>query len=351
MGVDVKDIDFDELDRAVSSVLNQADQAAAVADPVVSAVVDEPVNNTQPADVGLDTNTSAESPSAEATEPVVEQPDLADVVPVIPALATKRRGKFMDVVHPSSDMAPETEHIQTSQVSVGPKIIAPITPIETADALTGSNPEAVNVATQTDTQQDEALPIAAESIPDSLPVEVDEPVEDAVLDDSALPSLDDAVQSLVSGQADMSTEPTTQEQDQQTPFLNDAKVEKRPLGAFGDDEVTEDSAPAPVTEPPLPTQRELQPDIVQVETVTDDAERGLDSSVLSATAPAETAPTVSSDDDASAHHLFDTASYHQPLAATPMKKKTPIWAWWVGGLTVCLAAGGAIGYLLFVGGF
>ena len=102
-----------------------------------------------------------------------------------------------------------------------------------------------------------------------------------------------------------------------------------------------------------PTPRELQADIVKVEAIDDDAEPDGSAEDQPAEAPMTMGiPTTNSDEPDDSHHLFDTATYHQPLAATAMPSSgIPMWIWWTTGLVVCLVVGGGIGYVLYAGGF
>jgi hypothetical protein len=177
--------------------------------------------------------------------------------------------------------------------------------------------------------------------------------------------------------------PVAEEAGSETPFLSDAKIEKRPLGAFGeqgsdvpesaeeepaadDDSSSEPStvAEGPAVSEPMP--RELQSDIVEVEKVQDDTVEVGDAPSASETAEVPEAPsatTVTSDTgvptptgevshDEDAHPVFDASTYQQPL--TPAKaagKSKPAWLWWLVGIVACLAIGGGVGYAMFIVGF
>ena len=89
----MKDIDFDELDRAVSSVLGQQGSK------------DEGTITAQAAETTtVTTETTAEAAANDASAVAgTEMPAPQGTTPATP-LAVKRRGKFMDVMHPSHDM-------------------------------------------------------------------------------------------------------------------------------------------------------------------------------------------------------------------------------------------------------
>jgi len=85
----MKDLDFDELDRAVNSAINPQPTAPAepeaLAEPVAAAPAQVPEPAPQPA-------------------PVVETSSSPPVTPTPSPAARRSGGRFMDVVHPSSDM-------------------------------------------------------------------------------------------------------------------------------------------------------------------------------------------------------------------------------------------------------
>lgn len=97
----MKDLDFDELDRAVNSLIT---------------------NKTTPT-----TNSAATTPSA---QPVSSLPTLP-VVPLRPAVERPSTGRFMDVVHPSSDMrtALVMPERTPSQAATTPVPTSPVTPV------------------------------------------------------------------------------------------------------------------------------------------------------------------------------------------------------------------------------
>lgn len=158
----MKDIDFDELDRAVSSVLqtnNTSQQDPAVEGQEVSEAssISEEVSPAESAPVAE--LVTEEAPTSESTSPAV------------PAL--KRSGRFMDVMHPSSDMRTAT--------------------------TSASSREGVSVAPA-----------------DRQPEVIESSAEDTSIVQEASSELADA--------PDDSISPL------QSPFLADAQVEKRPLG-------------------------------------------------------------------------------------------------------------------------
>jgi hypothetical protein len=95
--------------------------------------------------------------------------------------------------------------------------------------------------------------------------------------------------------------------------------------------------------------RELQPDVVGVESV-QATEAEEPSSPQAAPFATNVGPAAVSDDGrVEGHPLFDTSTYHEPIAAVP-HKALPGWAMWAIGLAACLAVGAGVGYFLFTAG-
>ncbi len=374
----MKDIDFDELDRAVSSVLGQ--QGPKKDDGVTTAqtvTAEEPVETTSAPD--------AEAP-VETTPPVEEQP-AASATP----LAVKRRGKFMDVMHPSADMTsatptapvkprtssvlqplsdnvtPEAPAPEAAEAPAGSSVVEPTAELDESHALIGAEPapvenllpehagedaaEATQSSEATSTEEVSSEPVAAT---EPMQQEATEPVKSLYVDPLDLAKPDEQPAEEVEGSDNQQSEEASEEQSG-TPFLPDAQVDKRPLGAFGEAENTSAEAPVAAPEqaaqstdntqasPAVPLPRELQPDVVEVESAAQDAE----------TSPVPLTSEVKADevDDGrvEGHPLFDTSTYHEPIAAAH-GKGMPGWVKWLIGLLVCLALGAGVGYFLFTAG-
>jgi hypothetical protein len=254
------DLDFDELDRAVNSLISSApgtatkeeneektltlsDDASVIppsepdtSTPPVNPVIlsaDEPTPPTiELSDVAESAETSENSETTEASEPeaTVEEPTTPpaeDTIAAAPALAAKRSsGRFMDVVHPSSDMRSSTPLMSTPRPPVS-SFGATITP--PAETVTAVTPDPTPTAADWPDPLDFNGP-KAEEVP---VVAVGTPVTDAVDDDDDIDKIANDINASLSGQP---------EEAQTSPFLPDAKVEKRPLGAFSDE-----APAAPVT--------------------------------------------------------------------------------------------------------
>lgn len=276
----MQDIDFDELDRAVSSA--SAPQA--------------PVTEPSSSDSIAVTNRSA-TPSA-------------------PPAARRSSGRFMDVVHPSSDMR---------SASV-PERSAP------------REPEAP-VATERTTDWPDPL--------DFHGFKLDEPEK---AEETPAPAIIEA-----------EPEPA---QPLESPFITDAKVEKRPLGAFSTMETSVLSEPEPpLLEAPdeelLTAETEETPATPESAPVEETAPKEeVPQPVVESTpepAPVEAAPAgptsitqqykeQPSTADQPSGAIFDTETYHQPLTHTPKKKSGALVIVWILALILVGAGAGAAVY-------
>jgi hypothetical protein len=87
------ELDFDELDKAVNNLMSNVDttkRPEGLDDPEDKVVS---LDATTPATVTASGPLPAPAPVAQSSQPTTPS-----------ALAVKRRGQFMDVIHPSSDM-------------------------------------------------------------------------------------------------------------------------------------------------------------------------------------------------------------------------------------------------------
>lgn len=214
----MKDIDFDELDRAVSSLLGDAGE--------LSETAHEPV----------------EQPPQPDSAPVVEQPSpdnsTTTANPVTsPLIAKRSTGRFMDVVHPSSDMktaASGVAPVSRRGVTMTPSLVA----TEQAEAVQAAEQKVVEPSTVPDVVDDrlpDPLDFSSAGQQEATSVT---PSEQAAANDGEVSNTEQASQPD-GGTSSSSTEEGSNE----TPFLVDTKVEKRPLGAFSveDEEPTEHS--------------------------------------------------------------------------------------------------------------
>lgn len=301
----MKDIDFDELDRAVNSL------------------------------IGPDTNTPTTTTSP--ATPTAPAPNAA--APTAPPLAERRSsGRFMDVVHPSSDM--RTSAVPPRPVSREAVTIATPAPSTTPDAPTVDTKPATAWPDPIDFHAEKSEPTSAPSSEPTAPApsEMTSPLE--------------------------------------SPFLSDAKVEKRPLGAFSD-EVHESAptlpAPTPDSAPELQTQdipgglddkpknsdhpvendtpmpAELQAGLLSIE-----ANESTES-VKAESAPADQEPVgptsitqqyteQPSTGDQPVNNVFNTEAYKKPQGGSKKKKSGLLVVLWIFLLLVVGAGVGAAVY-------
>lgn len=259
----MQDIDFDEIDRAVGSV--------------------------------------GGSSVAPSTPPALDVPTLAGS----PA-ARRSTGRFMDVVHSSSDM-------RSSRPD------APLTPTPRVEEVSRD----ASVPSREEPAAAEAT--AAFHWPDPIdaaPVSHEEP--------TAAPSLE-------------------------SPFLPGAQIEKRPLGAFSDPEPSpEGEVPEVREEPAMPqpelidTEAMIEPEVVPqtaeptaeppvVNTPVEDVPVGPTSITQQYTEQPTSAPESSGS-------IFDTEAYHQPVLKPVKKHSGLLVAVWIVGLIV---VGGGVGATVY----
>ena len=306
----MNDIDFDEIDRAVNSVGSDN-----------SGATDKPVN-----------------PVAQSDEPDASKP----APQTLPALAGRRSsGQFMDVVHPSSNM--RRAPIKTPEHPLDQNIV-PSTP--STATVEEPKPTVTELPTPTIPSNN-----WADSKSESEDADIDEINEDITKE------LDHKPDEL-----------------SDTPFISGTKVEKRPLGAFS-------TAEPPTTEPDLEDKGqlddqkndslpdELQDEILSIESrestpgpepQPETAEPVEKSDVTEKTeVPAvENKPAVAtsinqqyeekpSTGDRDSGPIYDTNSYHKPLAS-PVKKKSgwKIIIWILGILIVGVGAGVLVYYFV-----
>ncbi len=338
----MKDLNFDELDEAVTSLMKGVDEKdTSIADKTLD-VGTTLAPDEAPAYSKL--STAAEKIGGEAIDHQETTVSLnAGPMPQLP----QRGGRFMDVMHPSSDMKTSTTPVAT----VAPAFAAtPVAPVSR-----------------------QGMTIAA---PDVIP---DEQVP--VIDTTAGNLPESSGPLAVPDEPEAAPEVTTPEP-QTSPFLPDAKVEKRPLGQ-ATDEATSVKPQHVAVEPPKPEDinesedpddeldqdardrdtpvssldeitvhvpEEFQDELLAVEMNTtqtqsveiptdtlDDADTS--SSMATASIPKQYQEKPSTGDDSNGS-IYDTTSYHQPLSHPETKKSGWIWVVVI-VLIIALCAGAA----------
>ena len=388
----MKELDFDELDRAVSTLMS------AVPDSPPEPVEDEVKTVTIPSSRADDTADDVQTASPAFSPARRSAP-----------LAARRSGRFMDMMHPSSDMKnplntslrTTSRNAPTIQPTTEPAPVEPVAQTQSIPALTAADyhsPVGVTEQREAPAAQPDAsadteawLDPLADFI-DEAPATTDEQSTDTAPAQSSSEDEDEALFTIDETELE-ELEPLI------SPFLTDAKVSKRPLGGaaaplhdevmleselgrapvlgvFADSSMTsrdpEDQlpaqpAPSVVTELPA----ELQRDLMAIESSpAGDDEQALQSvqrpkrAVQPATggrpvkAPrsddAASGPTsiqpqykeVKATGDQSNGSIYDTDAYHQPLAHPAKKKSGWMWIVWVLLLLVAGAGGAAALYLL-----
>lgn len=419
----MKDLDFDELDRAVNSLMSNVSDLDT---PKPEEAEKEKTLEITPSQGGDSPATPPSAPVAPAApvKPAEKKPAPATTPAAKPApprspLAARRPGRFMDVVHPSSSMkssAPARPAVSRQGVTISPSPAAS-KPLEKPTEPLRPEPQ----ATKPEPMTDEAKPDVASRPPEEpeahshhAPVsDWPDPLEMADFKDE--PTKEETPKTLESeapkemaqkSQSEEEEKPREEPTPLTSPFLADAKVEKRPLGGGNTDPADTDdelgrapafgakadtdlaladpnaqlpAAPSDV-EPELP--EELQGDLVAIEadttthrkpeekseahTQTEEVEKAPDASPKEKTtppwvaaAPDEEKPLPAgptsiaqqyreepSTGDQDSGAIYDTDTYHQPLAHPAKKKPSWLWIVWIILILALGAAAGAGLYLL-----
>ncbi|MEI7689941.1 MAG: hypothetical protein WCI79_03190 [Candidatus Saccharibacteria bacterium] len=289
----MQDLDFDELDKAVSSLMPPSEPSdAASAQPTVTPAVPSPA-------------------------PVVNV--VVPTTPVVDSAPRPATGRFMDVVHPSSDMRSTLNMPQRPATPVPAPVVvappvrpAPVTPITPSPSVPNPAPAISNWSGAVDYQSPNPAP--------------------------------------------------------ESPFLSGAKVEKRPLGAFSDDIPTPAVEPEPVVEtaPVEPAEPEMPENTGNRSDLPDE----LDTSLLKVESDSSTNPSgigASSDPfvqstgatsinqqytekpasvEQTAGSIYDTSSYNKVAKNQPKKKSGWMWVLWI-VLLLIVGAGAGVAFYYF----
>lgn len=371
----MKDLDFDELDRAVSSLLSDTAEKA--------------VSTPEASPMTSDASVASPSVTPVAAAVVAPAEDKVAGEPKKKALVEKRSsGRFMDVMHPSSDMKSTARPAVSRQAATlqppttTPAAAEEVTPEVTKEPLV--NEEEVTVASASTLENDASLAEEAtvpeedeQLFPDPLDfhkfsVEETSDTSEQVAEET--PNKDDhhdlALAHVTSElnelnglieqeQADVSVD---------TPFVNGLSLEKRPLGAFSVD--ASDTSLLTVEPPTEPEIEEVVEETVKPELTDEQKEAiaNLESKDAQTPAAAEVVPEELQGDvvaveaagvdvaatpppaasigtgsipqqytekerpvSEEATPIFDTTQYHQPLKHTPKQKSG-----WLGTFLIIL---------------
>ena len=337
----MKDLDFDELDRAVNSLITST--------PASTNNVDTPKETT----LDLGNGSYNQIP---ATPPTISQP-IAPVPtfdPLSPAVERPSTGRFMDVVHPSSNMRP---NLVMPERNLNLNQTPDLKPI----AVPYSAPISI-------------VPPTVSSMPTPMSnnwANPSQPTNEADEDDD----IDQIGNDITSAMEQNANVPLD------SPFIAGTKVDKRPLGAFSNDQQPaepQDKVHDTSTNnnnPSLPA--ELQDDLLLIEsnsTAQPDEESDekpvvesllvtpvvpvvpvvpilpiapvtIDTKPVTATSITQQYKEQPNSGDQKTGAIYDTNSYHKAL--TPTKKKSGwLWVLWIVLLLVIGAGSGAAVYFL-----
>ena len=334
----MKDIDFDELDRAVSSLMTDVPG-------VNPETAHEPHVETSAPLAVLDVQQQyPEIPAAVESTPPFNSPTLVASDPVQSSspssLAARRGGRFMDVVHPSADMRTSSSAPSRQGVTIAPR--------------------ATNVIEETSTPSVEATPDPAQSYTNERTITPEVPTANIQPDLTFNDSLP-----------------------QTSPFLSGAKVEKRPLGGSVINEAlaaelakestqpsallsVDDNLNATITpeldsqlqpvvvvkKPVLPA--ELDSDLVAIES--GESAESIPEPVVAPVEPPALLPGAGSipqqyaeqpsSGDSTHTPIYDTEEAHHALAHPAKKKSSWLWVIWI-ILIVLLGAGAGAAVYFF----
>ncbi|MES2876312.1 MAG: hypothetical protein V4678_02455 [Patescibacteria group bacterium] len=356
----MKDIDFDELDKAVSSLMANTGPAKVPAADASTQTAPSLSPSLNPVSSPLSTPvtdiSAPVSPAPVEVVPaasIVNTPSSAPARPSVPA--ARRGGRFMDMVSsPGADMKPR----------ITPPMVKPtMTPSPSREGLsiTPRQDSVVDAGDASSTAPADTQPLGAteQSAPsyDVMPDPIDMNVEPA-------PATSEPVDETVSAPLGPI----------ESPFLTNTKVEKRPLnsGNFelpvetpayepGQSADLESEDETPVSdeqkgrdEPPVnPQIPELSSDLVAIESNekfevtqavdTTEAASQVDapSTPLGATSIAQQYKTTASSGDQSHAAIYDSSQYPDPVSHPAKSKSGWLWVLWV-ALLLGVGAGGAV---------
>jgi len=340
----MKDLDFDEIDRAVNSV--SAGEPAPVVD--------------------------NETPVKPADDPAIEPVEPTQLP--TPLAGRRGSGHFMDVVHPSSDMRRSSLMMPKRPTDHKPATVDVSTASTETVTESDSEPKGAPMAPTTPKPENNwPDPIDYNESKNEAPKNVDE--TDAATDEDAdIDQISDDITKELTGKMDESSE---------TPFIPGTKVEKRPLGAFSDDAATQPDTQTDKTtdtvdsekeakpagtdaEAPLPD--ELQDDLLKIESdgdsdnlsnapTVDNEKPAVADSVL----PIPNKPDINnhpavttsitqqykeqpSTGDQNSGAIYDTDAYHKALVRPSRKKSGWMWVVWI---VVLIAVGVGVGVVVY----
>ena len=401
----MKDLDFDELDRAVNSLMEGVSRST----PEPPKSQEKVVTITPSADNGASFGQQTASPQTPPASPSNPSPTSVTTPVADPASrpstpvrerssqlpARRNGGRFMDVVHPSSNMKTQTPPRPVSRQGVS------IATDNNESNPSGSHgPSPASPSQPAPAQSEAPITQSANDWPDPIDVSTFSEEPSTVSDQTPDRDRDTIAEAAKSLSNESTTSDSTSSYEPaplQTPFLADPKVEKRPLGGFAHNlhdttandttplttpstidpeeltaELQADKQTVPDPEPIVPAELpdELGHDVMAIEADTSNAASSSaqtteiastaggrpqlqvqnqvtpGASVMSeaaSTGPSSIAQQYRQEPSTneSAHGgIYDTDSYHQPLAHPEHKKSGWLVVIWV-ALLLLLGGGGA----------
>ncbi len=411
-----KEFNFDELDKAVSSLIgDQPKQPAQTQSATNNTTASQPSPPITPSR-GSTAIPSRHIPPAERIKPSAPAtPSLPLPSPPAPAKPAVEKSnvpkRFMDVVHPASGMAPPVKEMVKKGAGAEGKTITPLNDNIAPDPL----PENSAANTPNSAQLSVKAPVNPDAMvttPDTEEKKWKDPLEEVTKNEKEREITESAKERLglrpkntaedsnkIPEKSEKSDEKDSKEDDKKPLFLPDAKVEKRPLGAFAEKDTpsdkakekeksknteAEEDAPVKLTidgvtdiddksgeEPSEPLLPELGKEIIAVEAgdaiaededqakvenkeKPDKKEKKKDETVVAKSEtfsiPKQYKEKPATDADRKPTSIYDTEEYHRSIvaAATKQKKGGKWWMWAliVFGLLVVGVGLGAGAYFL-----
>lgn len=357
----MKDLDFDELDRAVNSMVskvpnanNSSDSSKNISKPSVNSVnISRSMDGISPKPgQNVDGILSRSANMSGGTQPSI-------------SLASRRSsGRFIDMIRPPISKPAITKPEPTVLTPRQPEPVVSLMPTPTLDVATLS---------------DDNPSVKSESIPEVVPINIPNPdsitVRQVPVQPKVAPKPKPERTSIFSN--NFIKRPTLQDSSElpESPFLTDAKVDKRPLGAFsggvaGPDvnvqniegfssEISLPTNTIQNSEAPLPA--ELSGDLLSIEAsgtttrveqpqaATQPSQTPAQPTVSTSAAlnsPALTTSERSSADNQTTTSIYDTSNYQKTISHPAKQKNGWMWIVWILALLVVGAGGGAAVYFI-----
>lgn len=310
----MSDIDFDELDRAVNGALGNApasDPAHSESEPTQEPVIDIP----EP----------AETPEIKHVERTVMDPTTPEKKAPAPSAPATRRssGRFMDMVHPSSDMRPGTGEIPKEVKPQPAPVVEPIS--QPSEASKWNEPLESPFLPDAKVEK---RPLGGDNAPEVKPFDfqglLDEPKEELLeapeeqelLEATSMPDpIDFAAASAV------------------TPEIEEKAIE--PEESVKEEQLSIEETPVP-QEAPFPIETPTQPQVLEYPQPVVEEPVG----PTSITPQYKEQPSSNQESGA----IYDTESYHQPVAQPVKKKSSWLTIMWI---VILVALGAAAGWAVY----